>query len=75
MVSTQLAATPMCPQYNDLKIGIYIPGTLEALGVPGLDPSENLGKLTDRLFNSFVKEVSHVFFAYKERCQSDVCHR
>ena len=75
IISTQLAVNPITGQYNELKTGIYIPGTLQMIGVPGLDPSESPEKLTDRLFNAFVKDVSNVFNSYKERCQYHVCHR
>ena len=76
LVSLQLAVTPMTGQFNQLKAGIYIPGTLETLGVSGMDAApESTAQVTDHLFNSFMKDVSENFFAYKERCQSTVCHR
>ena len=75
MISMQLAAHPVTSQFNDFKVGIYIPGTLEALGIPGMDPTQSTGQVTDRLFNAFVKNLSDVSFPYNERCQSSVCHR
>ena len=74
-ICSQLAAHPIANQFNELKSGIYIPGTLEMLGVDGIDTSpESTAEVTEKLFNSFVKDVSH-YFPYKERCQSYVCHR
>ena len=75
LISMQVAANPMTGQYNELKAGIYLPETLQMLGVTGLDASENPVKLTDRLFNAFAKDVSTAFFSYKERCQYHVCYR
>lgn len=75
MVCTQLSATPQVDNFNNLKLGLYIPGTLEALGVPGLSPSKSLGKLTDHLLNTFAKDISQVFIPYEERCHNHVCHR
>ncbi len=75
-VSSQLAATPIFGQFNDVKLGIYIPGTVEMLGGSGMDASpENTAQVMDKLFNAFVKHVSESGIQYKERCQSTVCHR
>ncbi|XP_078359087.1 uncharacterized protein LOC144643643 isoform X2 [Oculina patagonica] len=76
MISISLAANPITGQFNDVKIGIYIPGTLEMLGVSGMDAApENTAQVMENLFNAFVKHVSDSGIQYKERCQSSVCHR
>ena len=75
LISMQLAANPISGTYAVVRAGIYIPGVLETLGFTGMDPTESPEKLTDHLFNAFVKDVSNVFFSYKERCQYHVCHR
>ena len=76
LVSIHLAANPITSPFNKIKAGIYIPGTLDMLGVSGMDaiPGSTV-QVMDNLFNIFVKDVSEEFFPYKERCQSTVCHR
>ena len=75
LISMQLAANPIANQFNELRSGIYLPEALEMLGVDGFDASpESTADVTEKLFNSFVKDVSH-YFPYRERCQSYVCHR
>ena len=76
LISMQVAANPIVSQFNELKAGILIPGTLERLGVSGMDASpDSTVHVTDKLFNALIKNVSENAIKYKERCQNTVCHR
>ncbi|KAL9984027.1 hypothetical protein ACROYT_G006282 [Oculina patagonica] len=76
MISFNVAAHTMASQLNEFKLGIYIPGMLEMLGVSGIDESaKNTAQVMDNLFNTFAKHVGESVIPYKERCQSPTCHR
>ena len=76
LVCSQVAANPIPTQVNKLKAGLYIPGTVEALGVDGITvDTDDFVSLSERLFNNFTEGVNKVLLPYDELCNNPVCHR
>ncbi|XP_022797350.1 uncharacterized protein LOC111335634 [Stylophora pistillata] len=76
LISSQVAANPIPTQANKLKAGIYIPGTIEALGVDGITvDTDDFVSLSERLFNKFTEGVNKALLPYDELCDNPVCHR
>ena len=76
LVCSQVAANPIPSQINKLKAGLYLPGTLEALGMDGLTAdTDDYASLSDKLFNNAAKAFHRIILPYDELCHNPVCHR